>query len=357
MKLVRRAFLLLLVSGAVFAEDIEVVGSIEQSLPLTNFYSQRDISQAVNQVTLLKIELSDAAREKIDSRADDALNSSQDILTDELSNTKGKTQLGMGAVPVLDQGQHGTCVTFAVTAALDAALGKGDYLSQLCPLQLGRYLESNAYTHSGWNGSNGGISLNQLSLFGFISKAEQNRSGCGGLTDYPLEGGDKPGTEMTPLEYHKISEKMKPDVVGWSVILDIYHVFLDKTNMADVLNQVKITLDAGDRLTFGVILPAVDKGVAGAVGRYHAAYDSWVLTPEIIDEMKTQKDFSAHELIITGYDDNAVAKDKSGTKHKGLLTLRNSWGSKIGDKGDFYMSYDYFKALTYEAQRIRHVPS
>ncbi len=36
-----------------------------------------------------------------------------------------KVELGMNGVPVLNQGMHGTCVTFAVTAAVDAALGKG----------------------------------------------------------------------------------------------------------------------------------------------------------------------------------------------------------------------------------------
>jgi C1A family cysteine protease len=58
-------------------------------------------------------------------------------------------------------------------------------------------------------------------------------------------------------------------------------------------------------------------------------------------------------MIITGYDNNATAIDTQGRVHKGLLTLRNSWGNKVGDQGDFYMSYDYFKALALEVQRIR----
>ncbi|MGF2339111.1 C1 family peptidase, partial [Acinetobacter baumannii] len=63
--------------------------------------------------------------------------------------------------------------------------------------------------------------------------------------------------------------------------------------------------------------------------------------------------FGGHEMIITGYDDNAIAVDDNGREHKGLFTLRNSWGEQFGDKGNFYMSYDYFKVLTIEAQRIR----
>jgi len=33
--------------------------------------------------------------------------------------------------------------------------------------------------------------------------------------------------------------------------------------------------------------------------------------------------------------------------------LRNSWSDQVGDQGDFYMSYTYFKAFLMEAQHIR----
>ena len=59
--------------------------------------------------------------------------------------TPSEIQLGMNGVPVLDQGRFGTCVTFADTAAVDAALGKGDYISQLCLLQFGNYVTQHAY--------------------------------------------------------------------------------------------------------------------------------------------------------------------------------------------------------------------
>ena len=51
--------------------------------------------------------------------------------------------LGMDGVPVLDQGAYGTCVTFASTAALDARIGKGDYISQQCSLALSQGLSNN----------------------------------------------------------------------------------------------------------------------------------------------------------------------------------------------------------------------
>lgn len=48
------------------------------------------------------------------------------------SQSIGAVELGMNSVPVLDQGSYGTCVTFATTAAMDAVLGLGDYISQQC---------------------------------------------------------------------------------------------------------------------------------------------------------------------------------------------------------------------------------
>ena len=73
--------------------------------------------------------------------------------TKSWGNLPKRILLGMNNVPVLDQGSHGTCVTFAITAAIDAALSKGDYISQLCQLELGTYLEPMGYSVSGWDGS------------------------------------------------------------------------------------------------------------------------------------------------------------------------------------------------------------
>jgi len=356
MKRLQWIFLLLLTSGVAVAEDIEVVGSIEQSIPASIVRLQKNRLLSASQITLLKVALSDNAREKIDARANVAMEANENMLGLAFSSSS-KHQLGMENVPVLDQGQHGSCVVFATTAAVDAALSKGDYVSQLCLLQLGRSIASNAYVMSGWNGSNGGTVFNQMNLFGLVSKAQQKEAGCGGLREYPLDGDEEPGSEMTPSEYHALSEKMDPSVIGSSVVLDVYQVFLDKINMQDVLKQVKAALNAGDRLTVGVLLPGANRGVIGAEGRYHVPFDSWVLTPEILDDLNSQAEVGAHELVITGYDDNAVAIDKRGEKHKGLLTLRNSWGPNIGDRGDFYMSYDYFKTLTFEALRIRRIPT
>ena len=356
MKLARWSFLFLLMSGVVVAQDIKIVGSIDQiiNLPSSGNRLKRAMPD-VRHITLLKVELSEKAMQKIDSRADDALNKNKEMSA-EPTEYPTKIQLGMGAVPVLDQGSHGSCVAFSVTGAVNAALKKGDYISQLCLLQLGNHIEKNGYVPSGWNGSLGGMVLNQLNEYGIVSRSQQKAIGCGGLKEYPIRGTD-PSTEMTPEEYHQISEPLDPNIVGWTHLLDIYQVFLDKTNTNDTIIQVKEALNEGDRVTFGVLLPDMDLGVVGAVGKYNAAFDSWILTPEIASGLKTRQIEAGHDLIITGYDDDAVAVDQQGRKYQGLFTLRNSWGKSVGDKGNFYMSYDYFKTLVSEVQRIRRLPA
>jgi hypothetical protein len=140
MKLMRWTFLSILFSASVIAQDIKIAGSIDQSIILAQTTTLASTVKEVKHISLLKIELSDKARQKIEKRAEKALATP----TTPSAGTAKKMQLGMNNVPVLDQGGFGSCVTFANTAAVDADLSKGDYISQLCLLQLGRYLEKNA---------------------------------------------------------------------------------------------------------------------------------------------------------------------------------------------------------------------
>ena len=246
-------------------------------------------------------------------------------------------------------------MTFASTAAIDAALGQGDYVSQLCQLQLGNYLAANGYNASGWDGSLGRYVLSQMESYGVVSKEQQKTVGCGGLTQYPAKGQPIPSSYMNPEEYHQLSESIN-EQISWSPILDIFTA-MDRVDTNKTLNDVKQALKEKDRVTFGVLLLDFDLGMMGAVGTHNSNFDTWVLTPEIARDVYLRPNFGGHEMVITGYDDDAVATDDQGRHHKGLFTLRNSWGDKIGDKGNFYMSYDYFKVLVIEAQRIRSMPA
>lgn len=359
MKSIQSTALLMILPSLMYAQDIKIVGSIDMPIPQSKYsLANNELAYSIKHIHLLKLQLSTKAKHSLEQRLNNELNDTKLMQ----STTAGKNvQLGMGNVPVLDQGPFGTCVTFAVTAAIDAVFSKGDYLSQLCSLQLGRYLENTAYAPSGWEGSWANIVVSQFNTFGFVSKDNEHKVGCGGVTKYPLNAlSNPPGTEMTPESYHAISEPIaNNDLNGpsvyWTSILDIYQAFMDRPNMDQVLNQVKASLDNKDRLTFGVVLPGVYMGLAGAVGKYHQSKDTWVLTPEIIQAADSDEDLPGHEMVITGYNDDAVAIDNHGVSHKGLLTLRNSWGNMVADKGDFYMSYAYFKSLVVEVQRVRAV--
>lgn len=351
-KLTRYFLLGILVSGYVHAKTVEIIGSIK--LPIIS--SNQGISDqfSTKSIALLNIKLSKNAKQAIHNHVEQARRDTPLVLFGSTLPTQ--VQLGMNDVPVMDQGSHGTCATFANTAAVDAALNKGDYISQLCQLELGRYLENRTYAWSGWNGSWGPVVLNQMSLFGVVSKANQQTMSCAGLTEYPM-GGNDPMEEMDLSDFHHMSEPMPDNQVAWTALLEPNQAVFDQPDMNMLVNEVKKSLNAGDRLTFGVLLVDFNQGMVGAVGRTHANNDSWVLTPEIAADINEQTTFAGHEMIITGYDDNAFATDNKGRKYIGLFTLRNSWGKGTGDHGEFYMSYTYFKALALELQRIRHLKS
>ncbi|KTD24172.1 C1 family peptidase [Legionella maceachernii] len=359
MKLAHFALLSVIFTGSVVAQDIKIVGTITQPVKIPpsseKHIAPRGAADTTGKITLLKVELSDKAKNAFATRAKNALAHTKQFATNASHSAyPGKVELGMGDVPVLNQGMHGTCVTFAVTAAIDAVLNKGDYVSQLCSLQLGNYLEKNAYLPSGWAGSWGRFVLSQLDTYGIVNKEHQQTEGCGGLTAYPVN--DMVGIDglVNIEDYHQMSENIGEKVL-WSPILDVYQAILDRADTNKTVDQVKAALNAGDRVTFGVLLLDFDLGFAGAVGKNKVEGDTWVLTPEIARDAYLKQEFGGHEMVITGYDDNAVAIDDQGQEHRGLFTLRNSWGKKVGDHGDFYMSYDYFKLLVIEAARLRNI--
>lgn len=265
---------------------------------------------------------------------------------------------GMNGTPVLDQGMHGACTTFATTAAVDALLGKGDYISQLCQLSLGSYFEQNGYLPSGWDGTSGAYALNQIIGFGIINKSNQKAKSCGKLNDYPLTNPYNTGSPMSLEEFKNTSENLN-EQLDWESILTFNQRFewgsRGSTTQADaLLMEVKKTIALrkpymDTRVTFGTLLP-LDYCEVGACARYHVNNDTWALTNAIMQDQK--HNYGGHEMIIIGYNDDAIAIDNEGKSHQGLLILRNSWGSEAGDQGNYYMTYDFFKQFVLEVQKI-----
>ena len=334
-----------------YANEIVLDGTIQHALPQSKVLSMRSASNKTpKSIALLKLNLSPNVRHLLQKNISRAINNQSNASLK--SQYYNKVQLGMNNVPVLNQGSHGTCVVFAVTAAIDAALNKGDYISQLCTLQLGQYLEKNSYLASGWDGSWAGSVLGQISAFGLVNKTQQRANNCGSLTDYPLVG-NVPDQDLSPETFHSMSESLDQHGVSWSSVLDSSQIIVDGVSPNVILNMLKTAISHGERLTIGVLLFNLEQGTIGAVGTHNAMNDTWVITSQMAKDFNEDTELAGHEMIVTGYDDYAIAKDDKGTIYHGLFTLRNSWGPEIGDHGDFYMSYDYMKYLIIEANRIR----
>jgi Peptidase C1-like family len=301
--------------------------------------------------SLLKVKISKLALRNIKSR----IQASNKFSYKTVKGLPAKQQIGMGHVPVFEQGKHGSCATFANTAAIDAALYDSDYISQLCHLTFGHYLENNGYTYSGWDGSSARYVLSQIELFGIINKTKELEHGCGGLFIYPLNDIDITDAFIDIKDFHSLSEEIIPRLLQWYPLLDETMEISRLQDAEDLLYKVKKTLLRGDRMTLGMLIPEPLKGCLGASASYQAQDDTWVLDTPLQYKKSLNELIDGHELIITGYDDNAVAIDQNGIQHLGLLTLRNSWGANAGDHGDFYMSYDYFKVFAMEVYVIHKV--
>tara|TARA_Y100000588_G_C14229464_1_gene914615 strand:+ start:581 stop:1669 length:1089 start_codon:yes stop_codon:yes gene_type:complete len=349
---------LFLIFNTTYAASPLINGTISKTVELpavsqVQGSNHKNVERSVprKQIVLLKVNLSDKNQTQLQQKIRLASKRTKPTFEEMVS----QVELGMGNVPVFDQGMHGTCATFANVAAIDAAIGQGDYISKLCSLKLGAYLEAHAYVPSGWDGSLAPFVLNQMKTFGIVSQKAASQFGCNDSEEYPTLA-PRPESGIGLSAFHQMSEDLSAHEISWSAILDVDQFINDEYESDVVFSEVKAALRQGYRVTFGTILLATDKGVAGATGRTKKKNDSWVLSTSILNEVESEgilDDMGAHEMVITGFNDHAVAVDNDGVQHQGLFKLRNSWGQEVGDEGDFYMSYDYFKSLVIEAHKIR----
>lgn len=311
-------------------------------------------------IQVIRVDLSKSATKTLSKRIKRILKNSVQKKPSKqyhaLNGLPSKQYNGMNGMPVLDQGQWGTCATFAVTAAIDAVLSLADTgtaVSQLCNLELGVTLQNPYATDGGWSGSYASIVLDQISTYGYLDIDYQTQNGCGGLTVYPTNSANN-GSGMPRADFKANSNLTFRNQNWWSLIPE-------NTAPIDgsVLKNVKNTLVNGDDflslVVFSILLdPNINN--AGVAGTYYANLDTWVLLPQILQDIYGGGPMFKHEMIIDGYNDNACASYQDGAgvskQQCGLLHLRNSWGSAAGDNGDYYMSYDYFNAMVTEAYAI-----
>lgn len=247
-------------------------------------------------------------------------------------------QLGMNNVPVLNQGDTYFDSAYASTATIDALLSRGDFISQLCLIQLGNYMDP----------SNKGFgftlhhSLSRLENYGYIMKVHQKGAGC-----------EDPNTPFINYEsYNRLSRNTVAESIMWFPLLNVHKSVSERVNTEKTLIEIKKAINQEQRVTMGFLAFYKDGNTLGAMGSYHEKNDTWILNASMKRDLYNFPSLYYHSIVITGYDNDAISVDDTGEKHKGLLKLRGSWGSEAGDQGDFYMSYDYFRVLVIEAQQI-----
>lgn len=117
-----------------------------------------------------------------------------------------------------------------------------------------------------------------------------------------------------PYDVAKV--KAKPSAQAFKEALD--HQAIQYQRLSENLDNMKQCLADGYPFVFGFTI-----------------YDSF-LTDEVVKTgimkmpEKTEKCVGGHAITAVGYDDT-----------KRILIIRNSWGTGWGDKGYFYMPYDY----------------
>lgn len=223
--------------------------------------------------------------------------------------------IGMQGVLVLDQGQYGTCVTFSSTAALNALLNKGDYISQQCSLayNLG---QGNNY----WDGAyRPDEILNPILQVGVVSKAK-----C------PKQYADR-NHKLTVSEYKALADSPVP-------------VFKLSYKSSGDLNAVKQAIDRGNRVLIGFLL---DGNSSEAVRGYNVKVNGVSYTGGLwACKQGSSADHcvasnAGHEVVIVGYDND-----------QRLLKIRNSWGSSVGEYGEYYMSFEFFNKMVIDQTEI-----
>lgn len=231
--------------------------------------------------------------------------------------------IGMANVPVLDQGLHGTCVTFATTAILNAKMNAGDYISQQCVLELGRYINTVSKCAndgcSGWKGlSSNGVSLSRIKQYGIVSK------------DLCPHQYANASYSLTYQQYLDLSSKLWADSFNYKKLAG--------SNLA----AIKTAINNNNRVAIAILLHS--DYIAGVAingkpnGLWSIAYNAEKFVHDMFYNAKLA---GGHALVVTGYDDA-----------KRLLKVRNSWSAKVGDSGEFYITYDYYQLLGMEAFEV-----
>jgi len=243
--------------------------------------------------------------------------------------------LKMNNVPVLDQGEHGTCMTFAITALIDAIKASGDYISQQCLLELGNYYISDfnnldpECSFSGWEGfDDPKCLLKRIDTHGIVAKADCPHA-------YPLD-------ESSLLRFEKMS-------INDYKILSYNNQWAKDYTWVPIVNPnsisaIKKALNNNNRVLIASMVKLGKEINETGYPINNKKSGLWALPTNFTEFekfIKGKNSFGLHAMVVTGYSD----------KHK-ILKIRNSWGNLSGDNGDYYMTYDYYRLMNLETIEI-----
>jgi len=204
---------------------------------------------------------------------------------------EGSVDLRKFCSPVADQGQLGSCTAFA--------MGKG--LREFLLIRDNKPL----------------VPLSPLFLYYVERKIDGNvNEDAGSTMTTGMKALKEIGDSTEELWPYKISKfKKQPPKEAYDAAA-AYE--LKETKSIDGLQGIKDELDKQNPVVFGFYV----------YSSFMKSKDGIIPVPDVDHE----KLLGGHAVMAVGYDDA-----------KQVLIMRNSWGTSWGDKGYFYMPYEYFK--------------
>lgn len=193
--------------------------------------------------------------------------------------------------PILDQGNLGSCTSFAISSALEFDRRK-QKIKVFTPSHLFIY-------------------YNERELEGSVEQdaGAEIRDGIKSVasTGYCDEA-------LWPYDISKFADKPSPACYTQAKKYKALSYFrIDNTD----IKQLKSCLAAGFPFVFGVTV-------------YKSFYDADDNNGVIPMPSQDDQVLGGHAILCVGYDDS-----------KKLFTIHNSWGTSAGDKGYYYIPYDY----------------
>jgi C1A family cysteine protease len=200
-----------------------------------------------------------------------------------------KMDLRADQAPVYDQGQLGACTAFAMSKGLREHMQRKNGERQVALSALFGYYETRARLGS-INEDSGGTITDGMAVLKTVGAAPDD-TWTYDIAKFKI----KP-----PADSYKAAGEFKVKSV---------------TQLAG-LDDVKASLAKGNSVAFGFLVykSMMKTGADGKMPMPAA----------------NEKVLGGHAVLAVGYDDTAKA-----------LIVRNSWGEKFGDKGYFYMPYEF----------------